>query len=264
LSKYYLLTIFCFAASLNAEADTYSRHSVLAFSVTGYAALRDVRSFLDVGIEKIKEEGGHRCEILHPLPTTKAARQPWAPFDFYTNILTAKEQKAAAKEGTLGEPNIFFAGDENNRNNEGHSHKWTRQVADNFRLSLDFIKGPKVKNWFSFVIEFTRGKIFNQRLVSTRAFLDSKGECRAIIYDCSAITIARDGSLSCTEDGWTRAILQVQAVASTSGALSDYYRGVKNEKSKNDVSKVLIELDNLDKKGMPEGSPYIHEVLPST
>lgn len=254
LYRFAVLSLSLAASALAAE----SRQSLVSLRVDGYDALKDDRSFLDVGVKKVDDAAGSRCEILSPVPTTRAAKQAWAPFDFYTNIKLKVEQDEAIAAGRLGEPDIFFVGDDGNRNGKNDSHKVTRLVTDNFRGSLDFTEARREPTWFSFLVSFKRGKIDYQGLMSVRAWL-ATDKCKSALFLCTK-AFKKDGQTHCEPDGWTRQVLEVIADADVPGALSDTFFSVSDEKAKNDVAAVHLRFQDLDGKGQPQGAPYTEKV----
>lgn len=244
--------------SASAGAAGESRQSLVSLRVDGYDALKNDRSFLDVGLKKVDDAAGARCEVVSPDAKTRAAKQAWVPFDFYTNINLKEEQDDAIANGRLGEPDIFFAGDDGNRNGKADSHKLTRLVADNFRGSLDFSEGRREPSWFSFLVAFKRGKIDFIGLMSVRAWLDGD-KCKSAVFFCTK-TFKKGGQTHCEPDGWTRQLLEVIADADVPGALSDTFFSVTDEKLKNDVAAVHLRFQDLDTKGQPLGGPYTEKV----
>lgn len=254
---------FFFLASSLAFSASPTRLNLVTLGISGYDKLKDVKSYLDVAVEKQNSPQGPKCVLLSPRAGTRAARHDWAPFDFYTNVLHDEEQRLEDKAGRLGEADIFFAGDNNNRNGGTDSHEWTRRPTDSFRLSMDFLERIVNKDWFSFAIEFTRGKkIHYKRLVSARTWLSAKKECKASVFDCTDTFTAPDGTLRCHPTGWTRILSEVVAEASTAGYTSDVFFRVTDEKAKNDVASVSIWYDDLDALGRPLGKPYLEQVAP--
>ncbi len=257
LSALALLTWVLFSDTAHANQG-FLRRTVLEFSVTGYAPLKDVRSYLDVGL-KPAEDSENSCELLTPLPGTLASKQPWAPFDFYTNVVTAEEQAKEKASGSLGEANIFFSGDNYNRSSSNKSHEWTRKVVSNFKGSLDFLEPAVNKGSFSFLLRFQRGLLSYGGLVSVRASV-AKGQCDASVYLCEKPLKKRDGKTSCDPAHWTKKIHRIIAEASVSGAMSDRFAGVVEEKKKNDIGSLFIEFQDVDPSGEEIGSTYVEKV----
>lgn len=234
------------------------RLSVLEFSVIGYAPLKDVRSYLDVGL-KPSETSEDACDILKPHSKTAASRQPWAPFDFYTNVLNPEEQAKEKAAGSLGEADIFFPGDNFNRNDSDKSHEWTRKVATNFRGSLDFLEPQISETSFSFSLKFTRGLLSYGGFIRVTPRL-TKGQCSAAVYFCTKPLKQANGKTACAPSGWTKKIHRIVAEASVSGAMSDKFNGVVEEKKKNDIASLSIEFQDVDSSGDEIGSRYLEKV----
>jgi hypothetical protein len=237
---------------------SFVRRNVLEFSVTGYAPLKDVRSFLDVGL-KPSDISADTCEVLIPRQATLASQQPWAPFDFYTNILSPEEQAQEKTNGTLGEPDIFFSGDNFNRNSSDKSHVWTRKVVSNFKGSLDFLERKVGKDSFSFWLQFRRGLLSYGGLVSVRARMKN-GQCVAAVFLCDKPLKKADSTTFCDPAGWSKKIQRIIAEASVQGAMADRFSGVLDEKKKNDIGALFIEFQDVDALGEEIGSTYVEKV----
>lgn len=237
-----------------------ARQSLVVLSVEGYDAYKDIRSLLDIGVVASGESDALTCAIADPKPGTKAAGRPWAPFDFYTNVLTQEEMDQEEAAGRLGEADIFFDGDNHNRNRGKHSHRWTRQVTDAFKGSLDFLQKKTDKDSFSFLLQFTRGKITYGGLVRARTY-PKDGQCVAETVLCTK-TYEADGKTHCHPDAWTKRVTDIVAEASVSGALSDKLWRVTDEKLKTDVASVSVVFQDLDKDGDDLGKPYKEKVAP--
>src|SRR5690606_23735236 len=136
-----------------------------------------------------------------------------APFDFYSNVVDATEQQENAAARKLGEPDIFFPGDDNNRNGDKASHRWTRAVAENFKGSIDFHDRTVQSHLVSFRIHFQRGPLEFHALIAARSAKRMDGTCRSVAYYCSLPVEHPDGSFACAKGGWTHQLLEVTAEA---------------------------------------------------
>jgi hypothetical protein len=254
--------VFISGAKTSAEALVkHSRLSAVEFSITGYEPLSDVRSYLEAGVAEDPSDMETPCKVLEPRANTVAAKQPWAPFDFYTNIRDVAEQSAHTKTKTVGEPDIFFAGDDGNRNRANHKHQWTRRVADNFKGSMEFTEKRLAKDWFSFLVVFSRGALSNKSLLSYRTWMQ-KGQCQGAVFECTKRLVDTNGKSLCEPDGWTKQVSRVVAEASISGAAYDKLFGTNDEKKKNDLAALNVEYRNLDANGDPIGDFYLEKVAP--
>ncbi len=252
-----LIGIFAlFALATSAIAETSTRITLMTLAVEGYDRLKDVRSYLDVGISSERTETGLDCGFHTPRKGTTAAAQAWAPFDFYTNILSKTQQEEHEAKGGLGEPDVFFAGDDRNRNSQSQSHRWTRKVADNFQGCIDFLEPKRDKSNFSFLVKFTRGLIQFESLFSARTWAEGD-RCRAAIFDCTRKVRESDGTTRCESDGWTRKVLELRAQADLKGGLSDTLFRVTEEKTKNDVASIQGLFQDVDGQQRNVGKPYL-------
>lgn len=240
-------TLVLFLAQ-TASAYSPDRESLVSLRTDYY---KDVRSYWDVGVDK------DECAFLPP-QTKKTAAQPWAPFDFYTNVVDKAEQDKHKAAGTLGEPDVFFDGDNNNRNASKDPHDWTRIVADQFKGSLTFLQKRVTKNEFEFLLSFKRGLIDYKTLILTRAEI-RKGKCTVFTVNCTD-TSEKGGKTVCNKGGWNRELVEVVAQADSGGFASDKLFGVTDEQKKNDVYAVFGKFQDLDENGEPKGDPYLLKV----
>lgn len=232
------------------------RLSLIHMGVEGHKPLADVKSFLDIGVIR----RGEKCEILFPRAGTKAATRPWAPFDFYTNITSDEQRQKAQDAGQVGEPDVFWMGDDHNRNAANHKHDQTREVTASFQKSLEFKEPRNGTDSFSRVLAFTRGPIVFSSLILVKTWARGAA-CAAAAFQCTK-PFQREGVTECQEDGWTRKIQGVVATASASGASWDYFRGITDERLKNDVSAVegIFQRYHADFEG--HGEPFRETVAP--
>lgn len=234
------------------------RVPLVVMKIAGYAPFANKRTRLDMGVLEIPTMAGLRCELLVPRPATQASQAAWAPFDFYTNVLNESEQREQAS--TLGEPDIFFAGDDDNRNGAADSHRWTMVPQRSFQASLEFGNrrmGEQTRDWAGFLVKFIRGPsgaaLKYESLISVRAF-PLGGKCEARVFQCQKPS---PSGTSCEPDGWTRWLHEITAHADTRGALSDLWKKPTSEREKNDVSALDGEVTDLDSTGTPKGARRI-------
>ncbi|MBY0369372.1 hypothetical protein K2X33_01715 [bacterium] len=232
------------------------RLSLVSMGVEGYDAFAPIRSYLDIGVAR-KEAA---CEILSPRAGTKAASRPWLPFDFYTNIHDDAERTKAQNAGTVGEADIFWVGDNGNRNAGNANHDATREVTAAFLGSLEFQQCRRQTDRFSCLLAFTRGSVVFKTLISVVAWPKEDG-CTAAAFQCTK-PYENEGTTHCQPDGWTRKIHEVVALASLTGAASDKFWRVTDEKKKTDVSSVEAVFQNYDTATQAEGDRYREHVSP--
>ncbi|MBI4403881.1 MAG: hypothetical protein HY537_06965 [Deltaproteobacteria bacterium] len=156
-----------------------SRVHLVELAVQGYAPFKDKLTSIDAGILKITEGDKTRCEILEPRASSVLSQKLWAPLDFYSNVVNETEEEIESRHG---EPDIYFDGDDNNRNGSNDSHMKTLTPLQSFAKSLAFGKRTSTdKSSLSFPIQFKRGEIhFSGHLqVATSA---GQGSCRTSAY----------------------------------------------------------------------------------
>ena len=260
-STFRLIAVLAFLATgLCANAAQDTRKTLVSFRIEGYDKLKDVRSYLDVATTLAGTSDAPECILLSPLAGTKAAAQPWAPLDFYTNVLTPEDQATFKTEGTLGEADIFFKGDDTNRNGAKFTADWTRRVTESFRGSLDFLEKRQERDSVGFLLRFTRGVVSYQTLIKVRTWLD-EGVCHAEMLGCSDTEVI-GGKTECRAGGWNRHLREVIAEASVSGALADKFYGTTDEKKKTDIAKVHIVYKQYDKDGRLLDQVWKQKVAP--
>jgi hypothetical protein len=206
------------------------RVTVATMSVEGLPLFGDSRTSVDAGVQDQTGDGTHHCELLTPRPSSRVAGEPWSPLDLYMNVRSASEQQEDA--ATLGEPDIYFQGDDGNRNGQTDSASWTKEVPPFLLDSLDFFDPQRDDSAFTFVLGFTRGDLHFRGLFTARAEWQSN-RCGVALYRCTQPSDA-NGS-SCAQNGWTEQILQVIAVADKWGALRDQFRHINRDRERNDV-----------------------------
>jgi hypothetical protein len=232
-SFYFILSVCLLSSFLKAASNppvSYKRVSLLDISVKDYKPFEGMFSYLDVGISRKEDSQKPECDFLSP-QVPSGETWPWSPFDFYTNVRSDAEQKQFSAE--LGSSDVFFTGDDHNRNASTDSRAWTRKVTSNLLGSIDFLEPKKGKGWFSFRLKFTRNKLKFDGLIAARTW-EEKGECKAKLFLCTK-KIEKQGELNCESGGWTRSIDHVEAFADKAGGTYDYWNGTKDAKLKNDI-----------------------------
>jgi hypothetical protein len=240
----------CCGVAGAAPSTTPSRVSLVSFAIRG--AYEDIRSYWDIGVKPTMDGEDLTCEVLAPRPASKASKEKWAPFDFYTNITAAQKEDGTDVKYMKGESDVFFKGDDDNRNASSDSHALTRTVTDSFRGSLEFLQKKQGKDWFSFLMHFQRGKVEYKGLVLVRTWPED-GECKAAAFHCTDL-VEKDGVFTCEADGWTRRLTAILAKADLFGASFDWR--VTDEKKKNDVSAIFGVFQDVDKDGLDKGASY--------
>jgi len=236
---YSFILFFCGAAF----AGTTKRVHLVRFVSEGYPAYKNKVSSLDVGVSG----DNVNCELLDPQKKTKAAAARWAPADLYTNAQTAAEfQGAGARQG---EKDIFFVGDDNNRNGAGQSYQATLVADTSLTNSMDFENKVREKDSAQYGFRFTRTGILYQTIIRIEA-KPSKEGCTALAYVCDRVEGA-----GCAAGGWKqfrRAIVTVDV----KGGLMDSFKPPASDKERNDIKELRLELSEVDGEGYPKGSPY--------
>src|SRR5262249_33631253 len=131
----------------------FKRDNQIAIRLKEVASYEKVVSYLDVGLqETVNDRGDHRCEILTPRRNAKfdvdgrtvsGDIQNWkaSPFHFYNQGPTPEEQ--SLMRAVLGEPDVFFPGDDFNRNglsknDPKSSSQWSRKVDKKYDLCFSW------------------------------------------------------------------------------------------------------------------------------
>jgi hypothetical protein len=201
-------------------------------TVEGDPIHADIRISLDAAVQEISASPVARCELLSPRPSSRVAEQVWSPLDLYANVRNSSEQQDNAS--TLGETDVYFPGDDGNRNGGTDGASWTMAVAPFLLDSLDFLQRHQTESAFDFVLGFTRGGLHYQGMYEVRTEY-AQDHCGAALYRCTQST-DQNASTSCSADGWTEQVQQVIAVADKWGAVGDEFRHFDRDRERNDLS----------------------------
>ncbi len=240
------LGLASFAFSANA-AETPRRVRLVKFVSEGYPPLKNKVSSLDVGVLEKKDGENVVCEILDPRPKTKAASTRWAPADLYSNAQSPKEFATAGAR--QGEKDIFWVGDDNNRNGGTDSYQLTLGPDPVLTNSMDFEDKLATKNGFSYRFRFTRKGIHFETIVRVEAKA-LNGNCTAYAYHCDRL----EGD-QCAAGAWKN-FRRATVVVDVKGALQDSFKPPTSDKERNDISALRLELSEVDAQGYPKGEPY--------
>lgn len=227
------------------------RLHLLQFVSQGYAPIKDKASSLDVGVMETTEESGVRCELMAPRTDSRVAKQPWAPSDLYTNVLTEEEKQTEVKRA--GEKDIYFEGDDKNRNNKQETYDWTLAPDTKLTNSMDFGNKTQTPSEVSFYLQFTRTGISYETLLKISTIPSATG-CAAYAYVCDSQALDKE-TRSCKTGGWrrfSRAIVDVDV----KGALMDSLKPPPSDKQRNDIKALRFSLSKVDEKGIPVGDIY--------
>lgn len=239
-------------SALSAGADPIpKRVHLLKFVSEGYEPFKNKISSLDVAVLEKKEAEKVTCEILAPRAGTRVAKTAWAPADLYANLQNEKEQKAAGDR--LGEKDIFFVGDDKNRNGKNDAHDWTVFPDPSLTNSMDFLDKKVSPHEFSYFFRFTRKGIFYQSIIRVTAKASSDG-CSAVAYICDAKSLNAEAR-TCADGGWRnfrKAIVSVDV----RGGLTDQLKPPASDRERNDVAALKVVLSDVDADGNPKGDPY--------
>lgn len=221
----FVLSSFLFVCSLSYAGPEFQRVSLITFSIEGYAPYNDKRMYLDAGVHDVNGA----CELLTARAGSRAAQQAWTPLDFYGN------QVGGGPNQQPGESDLFFAGDEHNRE-AGTIDASATLTPDPYLLdSFDFDQARRAKDWLSFNLGFTRGYLVYHTLIGVRAFRDGD-HCSAMAVLCAKPVAGENGSANCEADGWTKHVTAVIAAASISGALRDRFRTIHRDRERHDIA----------------------------
>lgn len=223
----------------------FQRAHLLKFVSDGYAPLKNKWSNLEIGLDTVN------CELLAPRQETRAAKFPWAPADLYSNIESGDEKSSAGER--KGEKDIYFIGDDNNRNGRYQSADWTIVPDASLTNSMDFLNKKADKKEVSYFFRFQRTGILYETIIRINAVNQEQG-CTAIAYVCdkNRVNLA---DKECTAGGWRqfrKAIVGIHV----SGALTDKFKQPKSDRERNDISFIKVELANVDANGIPTGAAY--------
>jgi len=231
----------------SAFGATAKRVHLVKFMSEGYAPHKNRISSLDVGVSESKEGDKLKCELLAPKVGSKAAAARWAPADLYVNVQTPTDfAKAGARQG---EKDIFFEGDDNNRNGAGQAYTTTIATDPTLTNSMDFENKTVTADSVTYGFRFTRTGILFDTIIRIDAKPSAEG-CTAIAYVCDQMS-----GKECTAGAWKqfkRAIVTVDV----KGGLMDSIRPPASDKQRNDISSLRLELSEVDGEGYPKGSPY--------
>lgn len=248
--------LFCFgiSASLLVCGSLHARDKQQRLHLTNFKILwgeteLEAQSHLDLGVEETDASGVRVCKILNPA-APKVSEKKWIPLDFYTSVAQEEQAKHAA---TIGQADLFFKGDDLNRNGVGDSYKFTRELAPSLRESLAFLDKVTQDDKVQVLVTFRRGKLKFDGLMEARA-IEVKDGCDAALVFCTksnAATKAADDKLKCDADGWTHRILTIRAVADEKGYAADKAASLfsftaMKETEKNDVFSLIATVVGTD------------------
>lgn len=233
------------------NGDVNRRVHLLKFTTEGYEPYRTKFMSLDVGVLEKRTGDRVECELVTPRTQTRAAGLPWAPLDFYANLRNATERQAAGDR--VGEANIFFAGDENNRNGGNDAATATVVPDPMMTNSMDFMDRRTSQTEISTFFRFVRTGILYQSLIRVKAKLVG-GSCTAIAYVCNVGAVDATAR-TCAANGW-RQFRKTIVTADVRGGLGDQFRTPASDRERNDVAALRLELSNIDADGNPTGAPY--------
>jgi hypothetical protein len=173
-----------------APGMSWTRGHIVEMAAEGVPKLKDKLLSLDLGLKPVLNGDSPICRIEEPRqniqsePYQKAIKLAW-PFDFYANSLPTDKKSD-------GEANIFWVGDDRNRNgerNDPHDKTMSPHAAFSECLKFSELTWSKLHDQFIEFFTFTRGtrdadgQINFQGLVTTKTYLE-KGECKAYAELC--------------------------------------------------------------------------------
>jgi len=228
-------------------AERRFRAHLVEFTSEGYEPYKNKVSSIDVGVLENRSDRGVECELLAPQASTRAAKQPWAPQDLYTNVVS--EQEKTEHPDRQGEKDIFFTGDDNNRNGTKQSYQSTMIPETMLANSMDFENKKIEKSEFTFSFRFTRKGILVERRMKLKV-KPTGSTCVAGAYICA------NNDNSCTD--W-RLLHKVVVHVDVKGGIKDRVRPPASDRERNDIKKVVLQESALDKDEKPTTS--ISEVI---
>lgn len=235
----------------------------------GYRQLEKKTLRFDVGIKEKKDQTGNlSCTLITPRPGKAAASLPWTPFDFYGNTLSEPEHKDSLLNAQKRR-DIFFVGDDFNRNGRKDSVEWTMDPHPAFAQSLHFSNFLPFRDQFQFSLQFSRGTRNERGLLQFAALLgvssyvgviDSKELCWAKATLCTHVGTDSDGKPFCStsKEHPIYEVARIRAQFDYPAAAKDYMSSVVDERQKHDVKELLGDVRVLSADGTPIGP--MHEI----
>jgi len=165
----------------------------------------------------------------------------------YTNKVTAEDDKEWANRP--GEQDIFFVGDDNNRNAVQDPYTSTLRLPEDFEesLSLEPAEIPW-ENGVSFLLSFKRGKYSFKKnyLAALKLSPNAKGQCVGRILICSDHeTVDR-----CKKDGWTWEVRKMVVHLDVNQAIQEHLLSVFSARvpgnERNDIKGARLEFLDLN------------------
>lgn len=250
ITNRYLTGFLVFVLTIISDSAQGNVRRIQLFSLTseGYEELEKKQMSWDIGVqETANNQGAIECSLLRPREGTQAAKWEWAPLDIYYNAVDDAERTRLRAQ--WGERDIYFEGDDLNRNGKGEDHTWTLKVPKDFRESLDFFsrKMNDSQTRLELDIGVTRGSLVMRRLFRVDAVLEN-GRCVAHAFLCTK----PDDKGICDENNWLHQIREIVAHIDVAGGLLDRARAVRSGKLKNDIESLVGLVIDLSEESRQE------------
>jgi len=172
--------------------ETFSRINLLRIYSVG--ALTDYFTSIDFGIEKYFpfSSGAHECRILQPMTDELRSRSP-SPAHLYMNKTEAEVKDG---KGNTDAEEVFFPGDNDNRNGREDNHEWTQIPSQEY---LQFRKVWQITHGeYRFYVSFDLGGYKFKGNVQVKTWANAEG-CETGAYLCTEV----DEQGRCTSEDWS-------------------------------------------------------------
>jgi hypothetical protein len=259
------------ATSLVVAQPLISRQHLVEMSSTGYDKLKDKIMSLDNAVETTIDDDGVTCEVKEPRKS-KTSQMSTAPMHFYANVIGDDR----VTNDTRGENDIFWNGDNFNRNGRTDSYLKTMDPHPAFGSCLHFTLQEKSKNLkfkfdqkaqaaYAFGVNFRRGTPDKYGLVDFNALM----EIRTYVDHSEAVPSCKSYAAVCLntgelngkqvcQDGMWQQLRTIVAELNYKIAFREYFSFTTiPETEKHDVDALSGLVSDLDQNGIPDKTGYV-------
>lgn len=207
-----------------------SREHLVELVVINSSLFANALISIDAGVGWMPVNQGDQCQLLDPM-RKEFTKLPWAPLDYYKRLEERGVKEAADLEGA---PDIYFEGDDDNRNGRKDASDLT-SIVDPARKDVVFKRLSRGPVEAVFAVGFDRGALAFTSLMKVRA-LEKDGDCVAEAIVCHPTRTDAMGVTVC-DGAWSNPIDQIRAHA---GDWTQLARGIT-------VSKVDVRFAKTEK-----------------